>query len=52
MAVETKRGCGYRKIGGLYLVAGNLSEPCDRLPWPLHVYPTMIRTTSKETKCY
>ena len=21
-AVETRRGCGYRKIGGLYLVAG------------------------------
>ena len=35
MAVETKRGCGYRRVGGLYLVGGGLSAPCDRMPYPL-----------------
>ena len=37
MAVETMRGCGYRKVGGLYLVAGDLVAPCDRLPIELTV---------------
>ena len=40
MAVEAKRGCGYRKVGGLYMVSGVLSEPCHRLPFELHVCPT------------
>jgi hypothetical protein len=40
MATEAKRGCGYRKVGGLYLVAKGLGTPCDRLPLPLHVCPT------------
>jgi hypothetical protein len=35
MAVEPKRGCGYRKEGGLYLVGGGLSSSCDRLPYRL-----------------
>lgn len=35
MAVEAKRGCGYRKVGGLYLVGGGLSAPCDRMPFLL-----------------
>ncbi len=35
MAVEAKRGCGYRKVNGLYLVGGGLSAPCDRMPFPL-----------------
>jgi hypothetical protein len=35
MAVEPKRGCGYRKVGGYYLVGGGLSAPCDRIPYPL-----------------
>lgn len=39
MAVEAKRGCGYRKIGGLYLVSGPGGLPCDRLPIPLTVCP-------------
>jgi len=39
MAVERKRGCGYRKVGGVYLVAGGISEPCHRLPFPLQVCP-------------
>lgn len=32
MAVESKRGCGYRKVGGLYLVCDKPGVPCDRLP--------------------
>jgi len=40
MAVEAKRGCGYRKIGGTYLVSGPGGIPCDRLPFPLTVCPT------------
>src|SRR6516162_7484212 len=40
MAVEARRGCGYRKVGGLYLVSGILSEPCHRLPLELHVCAT------------
>jgi len=40
MAVEEKRGCGYRKVGGLYLVGGYISVPCDRLPYKLERCPT------------
>lgn len=39
MAIEAKRACGYRKVGGLYLVAGGLSGPCDNLPFALEVCP-------------
>lgn len=39
MAVEAKRGCGYRKIGGLYLVGEGYGVPCDRLPIELTVCP-------------
>lgn len=39
MAVEPRRGCGYRKIGGLYLVSPSDGFPCDRLPIPLTVCP-------------
>jgi hypothetical protein len=35
MAVEAKRGCGYRKAGGIYLVSGGVGEPCERLPVPI-----------------
>lgn len=37
---EAKRGCGYRKGGGLYLVSGALNRPCGKLPAPMHVCPT------------
>lgn len=37
---EQKRGCGYRKIGGIYLIGGRLTQPCGRLPMPLHICPT------------
>lgn len=40
MAVEARRGCGYRKIGGLYMVGGGIGIPCDRLPLLLDVCPT------------
>jgi hypothetical protein len=39
MASEARRGCGFRKVGGIYLVGGAISEPCDRLPFPLDVCP-------------
>lgn len=40
MAIEPKRGCGYRKVNGLYMVGGSLSAPCDRMPYPLEWCPT------------
>ena len=39
MAIESKRGCGYRKGGGTYVVSGNFWSGCDRLPFPLTVCP-------------
>lgn len=36
---EAARGCGVRKPGGLYLIAGELSEPCPRLPLPVESCP-------------
>lgn len=36
---ESERGCGYRKEGGIYLVSGALSLPCDKLPIELEVCP-------------
>jgi hypothetical protein len=38
--VEGRRGCGWRKPGAMYLVSGNLSEPCPRLPFETEVCPT------------
>src|SRR5215468_1900417 len=40
MAVEPKRGCGYRKVGGLYLVSGRDGAPCCKMPIALTVCPT------------
>ena len=40
MSVEAKRGCGFRKVGGLYLVSDGRGVICDRLPIPLEVCPT------------
>ena len=36
---EPERGCGFRKPGGLYLVAGFGAAPCGKLPLPLTVCP-------------
>jgi hypothetical protein len=40
VAVEARRGCGYRKLGGLYLVGRGRGIICDRLPIILDVCPT------------
>jgi hypothetical protein len=37
--VESKRGCGYRKPGGLYLVSGGFAKTCYKLPIGLTVCP-------------
>lgn len=39
MAIEPKRGCGYRKVGGTYLIGGTSGHDCDRLPIELTVCP-------------
>ncbi|HOB44168.1 MAG TPA: hypothetical protein PKH75_13505 [Bacillota bacterium] len=36
---DKKRGCGWRKKGGLYLVAETLLNTCGKLPLPLAVCP-------------
>lgn len=40
MSQEEKRGCGFRRAGGTYLVSDGLGEPCERLPLPLDACPT------------
>jgi hypothetical protein len=40
MAIERKRACGYRKVGGIYLCSDGAGVACDRLPFPLEVCPT------------
>jgi len=40
MAVEVKRGCGYRKVGGLYLCGSGITISCDRLPYEIKYCPT------------
>lgn len=39
MSVEAIRGCGYRKVGGLYLCGEGHGMECDRLPYELKVCP-------------
>lgn len=40
MAVEAKRGCGYRVVGGLYLVCDGKGRACGRFPIELKACPT------------
>ncbi len=40
MASEKIRGCGYRKVGGLYLVGSGIERGCDMLPIRLQPCPT------------
>lgn len=40
MAIEECRGCGYRRVGGLYLCGSYIHISCDRLPMPLTTCPT------------
>jgi len=39
MAAEAKRRCGHRKVGGKYLVSGNLGMPCCKMPIILTTCP-------------
>lgn len=39
MAVEQIRGCGWRRVGAMYLCGEYISVACDRLPLPLTVCP-------------
>lgn len=39
MAQEQKRGCGYRRVGGMYLVGKYIGVSCDRLPLPIGKCP-------------
>lgn len=39
MAIEKKRGCGYRKVNGVYLVMDPGGFECDRIPLELSVCP-------------
>lgn len=39
-AMEARRGCGFRKINGTYLVCDPGGMSCDRLPLVLDVCPT------------
>ncbi len=40
ISAESKRGCGYRQVGGIYLVADKSTViPCGRLPIPFGVCP-------------
>lgn len=36
---EAKRGCGYRKPGGLYLCSDATGQGCGLLPWAVEVCP-------------
>ena len=40
MAREARRACGYRKVGGLYLVSDGQGAPCCKLPIILGICPT------------
>jgi len=37
--IESSRGCGYRKPGGIYLVGGSIANACSMFPIPLTVCP-------------
>ena len=39
MSVEAKRGCGYRKINGLYIIGDSWGTPCVKLPYDLECCP-------------
>ena len=38
--LERIRGCGFRKLGATYVVGGQLTAPCGRLPYFVHACPT------------
>jgi len=51
MATESRRACGYRKVGGLYLVSTQFGAPCCKLPLALHVCPT-CNSGVKQTRAW
>lgn len=51
MAIEERRGCGYRKVGGKYIVSNSIGGPCCRMPIPLCVCPT-CNMGIKHTRSY
>lgn len=55
MAIEKIRGCGFRKVGGTYLIGEGMMVPCDRLPISLEVCPVCgqgIKITTGYTQIY
>src|SRR5215472_6604233 len=38
--VDSKRGCGWRQPGGMYLMSSGIGMSCNLLPHELHVCPT------------
>ncbi len=40
ISYESERGCGYRKVGGLYIVSMGIGRSCGRLPLELGICPT------------
>ena len=39
MPIEPRRGCGYRRVGVLYLIGSGLAKPCPNMPLPLEPCP-------------
>lgn len=39
VSIEGRRGCGYRKVGGLYLIAEGLGVSCGRMPLKVTTCP-------------
>ena len=39
MSQEPIRICGFRKVGGIYIIGPQPGEGCDRLPYPIHNCP-------------
>ena len=38
--IDHERGCGWRKEGGIYLMASGIPRGCGKLPIPMRVCPT------------
>jgi len=49
MAVEKRRGCGYRKVGGIYLAGDYGGVPCHRLPIATDICP-VCKSGIKQTR--
>ena len=37
---DSKRGCGWRVAGGMYLMSDGVGQPCNLLPVEVHTCPT------------